>query len=265
MNPEIEMTLDEAVQSVLVLLTGLDVTQVPEFDRYYVVTNSLNRALRANSLEVEWSYYSGVENVGRLRAGDRGFTLSRSLRPRLQGDDACRLVDRNGDARGWAYALPRESLHKYSGRNGLWFSVTRREVSFSRAIRSDEAGLELELPVMRAPIAFRLPKRGPDPRDTVPKVPAEIREQIVDFDWPDLIVMRAAMYFAMSNALYQPRVQMLEDQHKDMMYQLKERDESHTDSPFQNEFILPMQSDIYGGQTSVGHMHPHADERSYLG
>jgi hypothetical protein len=49
--------------------------------------------------------------------------------------------------------------------------------------------------------------------------------------------------------MMQPRVQTLEEQYKDMMYQLIERDTNFTDSPNQNEFIVPVQNDIYGEST----------------
>jgi hypothetical protein len=54
-------------------------------------------------------------------------------------------------------------------------------------------------------------------------------------------------------------VQTLEAQYKDLMYQLIERDDRATDSPFQNEFTVPVQNSLEGG--SVAHRHPHADER----
>ncbi len=53
MNPELKLTLDEGIQEVLGLLTGLDMTYDPQYDRYRVIGRMLNRALRANALEHE--------------------------------------------------------------------------------------------------------------------------------------------------------------------------------------------------------------------
>ena len=47
MNPEVSMTLDEAVAEVLGLLTGLDLEYRPEHDRYQTVTRAINAALKA--------------------------------------------------------------------------------------------------------------------------------------------------------------------------------------------------------------------------
>ena len=48
--------------------------------------------------------------------------------------------------------------------------------------------------------------------------------------------------------------------YKDLMYQLIERDDRTTDSPYLNEFAVPIISDI-NGSYSGPHGHPHADER----
>ena len=40
-------------------------------------------------------------------------------------------------------------------------------------------------------------------------------------------------------------MQTLDAQYKDLMYQFIERDDKHTDTPFQNEFFVPVQNGIY--------------------
>lgn len=260
-NPQTAKTLDEAVLEVLGTLTGLDLTYRPDMDRYRVIVRQLNRALAANALEHEWSYYSSLEDVGVAHAGDRKLTLRSSVRLRKVGDDAVRLTTENGDARVWAYILPRESLHKYVGRPGLWCSITRDVLEFSRPLHNNEAGFRIKVPVMREPRLFELPPL-PDTDVPVPDLPQSTRDQLLDFDYPDMIIARAAALNAQSDPLHQPRAQYLEDQWKDMMYQLVERDDQHTDAPYLNEFFVPIESDIYGGYTGY-HPHPHSDERRW--
>lgn len=93
MNPELTFTLDDAVGEVLGLLTGLDLSYDPELDRYRAITKQLNRALRSNALEQEWSYYSSVLSLGMVSTGDRELLLPTAQRPRIINDDAVRLVD----------------------------------------------------------------------------------------------------------------------------------------------------------------------------
>lgn len=91
-------------------------------------------------------------------------------------------------------------------------------------------------------------------------MPEEVRNQEIDFPYPDVVILRAAMYYAMTDPVMQPRVQTLEAQYKDLMYQIIERDDRNTDSPFENEFIVPVQGGLaYPGFGGMGHMHPHAD------
>lgn len=262
MNADVDLTLDEAVQEVLGLLTGLDLTYAPQYDRYRVVTRFLNRALRQNALEHEWSYYSSVETVGLAQAGDRDLALRATVRPRIVGDDAVRLVDQNGNVAVWAYLLPRDSLHKYNGRyNGLWASITRTTLSFSRPLTSGMEGLEIQVPVMREPRMFKIPPVPDDPNATIETIAEEIREQTIDFDFPDVVIIRAAWLYAQSDPIMQPRVQTLEAQYKDLMYQLIERDDRHTDSPFINDFFVPISNSVDGGGSGWFGNHPHGDER----
>ena len=265
MNTQLHMTLDEAVDEVLSSLNGLDLTYVPEFSKYYAVTRMINKALRVNATEVEWSYYSAMEDVGVAALGMRELALRGSVRPRLNGDDSVQFVDADGVARVWAYFLPRDSIGKYPSRNGLWASVTRNKLVFSRPLGGAEAGLNVRMPVMREPTMFRLPARPEDPYDPVVTVPAEVREQLLDFDYPDLVLYKAAQLVAESDPVLQPRVQAMEAAYKDLMYQLKERDEKNTDAPFQNEFFVPIQSSLYGAGngSALSHGHPHSDERQW--
>lgn len=260
-KPNVSLTLDDAVAEVLGHLTGLDLTYQPEMDRYYAITRHINRALRLNAQEVEWSCYSSMETVGTTRPGVREYDIRSSIRPRVMNDDAIQLVDGKGVTRLWAYVLPRESIHKYANRQGLWVAVTGKVVTFSRPFTRFESGLKIVMPAMREPVMFELPKRPLDPNEPVPTVPDEVRDQLVDFDYPDVIILRAAAMDAASNPVLQPRVQTLEGQWTDMMYNLKERDERFSDSPYMNEFRVPVENGIYDSAPSWTHGHPHSDER----
>ena len=263
MNPDVAVTLDEAVQEVLSTLTGLDISYRPELDRYRAVTRVVNKALRLTALDSEWSYYSSVESIGIASLGDTEVQMRSTVRPRIINDDAVRLVDDNGVPRVWAYFLPRDSLHKYNGRQqGLWCAHTRSSLQFSRALGHGEAGLTIQVPVMREPRMFRLPTLPEDENEPVPTVPQDVRDQLLDFDYPDLVLARAAFLYAQSDPVAQPRVQTLEEQYKTMMYALTERDERNTDSAYQNDFFLPIAGDIHGPIAGL-HSHPHSDERRW--
>jgi hypothetical protein len=262
MNPETLLTLDDCVGEVLGLLTGLDLTYDPRMDRYRAVVRQLNRALRSNALEKEWSYYSDVEEVGTASAGETMVQVRSSLRPRIVNDDAVRLVAADGCPVRWAYFLPRDALHKYRNRGGLWCSVTRNTIEFSRPFTSGEDGLSIQVPVMREPRMFRLPAQPEDENASAVDVPEAIRNQPLDFPYPDLVTLRAAFYYAQTDPVMQPRVQTIEAQYKDLMYQIIERDDRNTDSPLQNEFFVPVQNSLHG-HTDMSHLHPHADERLF--
>lgn len=259
-NPELQLTLDDAVAEVLALLTGLDLSYDPRLDRYAAITRQLNRAMRACAVEKEWSFYSDVVSVGTSAQGENEIWMSHLRRPRIINDDAVRLVDSDGIVRFWAYFLPRDALHKYRARSGLWCSVTRNVLTFSRPFVECESGLDIQLPVMREPVMFRLPEQPEDPNEPLVTVPEEIRNQLVDFPYPDLVVLRAAFYVAQSDPVMQPRVQTIEAQYKDMMYQIIERDDRFTDSPYLNDFTVPIENDLHSG-FEWNHGHPHADER----
>jgi hypothetical protein len=112
---------------------------------------------------------------------------------------------------------------------------------------------------MREPKMFRLPAQPVDPEDPLVDVPQEVLDQEIDFSYPDVITMRAAFLVAQSDPVMQPRVQTIEAQYKDLMYQAIERDDRNTDSPYMNEFAVPVQASLHGGGS--WHGHPHADER----
>lgn len=152
-----DMTLDEAVGEVLNYLTGFDLHYVAELDRYRSITKTLNRALRLVATEQEWGYYSAIIDMGELTQGQTEIVLSRTKRPRIIMDDSVRLVDSKDNIHEWAYILPRESVHKYQGRTGLWVGVTENKLTFSRPIQAKEAGLRAIVPVMREPREFLVP------------------------------------------------------------------------------------------------------------
>lgn len=258
-NSNTVMTLDEAVAEVLALLTGQDMSYDPRYDRYQVIARTINRALRSTALEKEWSYYSDVRAIGTAVAGDNSIVLPTSVRPRMVNDDAVRLVNKYGQAVEWAYFLPRDAIHKYPGRVGLWCSVTRNTLTFSRPFKTHENGYEIQVPVMREPEQFAIPVPPEDPNAALVPVPAAVRAQEIDFPYPDLVVLRAAFLYAQTDPIMQPRVQTLEAQYKDLMYQIIERDDRMTDSPFLNDFTLGIQSGIH--HDGPVHWHPHADDR----
>ena len=250
-NFEVALTLDEAVAEVMGLLVDNDLELVPELDRYQSVTRHLNKALRHVAREAEWSYFSSIENVGSAHRGDRVVELRASVRPRIINDDAVRLVHPDtGAVCVWAYWLPRDSLHKYTGTD-LRVSHTRSAIEFSRPFFEGEDGLEIHVPVMREPRMFRLPEQPEDPDEPLVSVPEDIRNQEVDFDAPDLVVARAAYTYSQTNPLWQPRAQTLEANYKDTMYSLQERDTRNTDTPYQNEWNLGIQGDaVISGRRS---------------
>jgi hypothetical protein len=238
-NPDVTMSLEDAVQEVLMLLTGQDLTYDSTYDRFRVITRHLNRALRTNALELDWSYYSEELNLGAVTEGDQKFAINTSYRFRVNGDDAVRLVTSDGHPISWAYVLPRNALHKYYNREGLWCSVTRNQLTFSRPLYASEEGLFVELAVMREPRPFVVP-------DSEEPFDQEVLDQQVDFDLPDLITARAAWTYAQTDPVMQPRVQTIEDQVDALKYQAMERDTKFTESPYSNEIIVPVQNTIYG-------------------
>lgn len=264
MNENVKITLEDAVEEVLGLLTGLDLSYEPNQDRFRAITRAINRALRANATETDWSYYSSTEQVGYAYEGERVVPIRADIRPRIIGDDAVRLVDRDGKIHAWAYFLPRDALHKYTRQpRGLWVAVTRQMLEFSRPFLYPENGLMIELPVMREPEMFRLPELPADHNAPIPEVPEDILKQPLDFDYPDVVIARAAYMYAQTDPLMQPRAQTLEQEYKNLMYQLIERDDRNTDAPYLNDFIIPITNSIDGPYFSTSHSHPHSDAGWY--
>lgn len=261
-NSEVMLTLDDGVAEVLNILTGLDLQYDPRFDRYYAITRALNRALRANALEHEWSYYHSMFEAGPVVAGEQTMLLSSNVRARIIMDDAIQLCDpESGRPVLWALWIQRDATHKYAWSAELRASVTRNTISFNRPFSLEEAGLLLKLPVMREPFMFRLPAQPDDAYQSLVDVPVEIREQPLDFDYPDIICQRAAYYVAQTDPVMQPRAQTLEANFKDLMYQLIERDDRNTDSPVQNPWTLGISGSLDGEPGKRSHGHPHADDR----
>lgn len=243
-NPEVTMTLEDAIKDVLNLLTGLDLAYDPDMDRFRAITKHLNRALRSNALEANWSFYHEVAEQDLTgQAGETRFPISTDYRFRVISDDSVRVLNEDGLPVAWAYFLPRDALHKYRNRAGLWCSFTRNVLTLSRPLPDAYDGMTLEIPLMREPRLFRLPDDPTEEADPV------VLSQEVDFEFPDVIIARAAWLYAQTDPVMQPRVQTLEDQYKDLMYQLMERDTAFTDTPYQNEIIVPVQGDIYGEPT----------------
>ncbi len=261
-NAEVQMTLDDAVAEVLGQLTGLDLEYDPRLDRYRAIVRQLNRATRAMALEHEWSWYADTKSVGLAVEGVRDVVISSTMRPRIINDDAVRLVDDNGNPVVWAYFLPRDAIHKYTESRGLWVSILRNHLIFSRPFNKAEAGLDVQVPVMREPRMFRLPDLPTDlpAGEELPQVPDAIRNQLVDFPYPDVVIARAAYYTASSDPVMQPRAQTLEAAYKDLMYQLIERDTSNTDTPYVNDYRLDLHNSVAGGDY-FPHQHPHSDWR----
>jgi len=258
-NPETELTLDEAVAEVLGELTGLDLQYAAESDRYYAITRAINRALRSNALEKEWSYYSSVVSIGTAVEGVQQMPMVSTIRPRITNDDAVRLVDTEGDIMRWAYFLPRDALHKYYYRNALYAAVVNSMLIFNRPFFKQEEGLDVQVPVMREPTMIRLPAQPEDPNAASVPVPQATRDELIDFQYPDLIVLRAAFYYAQTDPVMQPRVQTLEAQYKDLMYQIIERDDRNTEAPEQNAWSLGISGSLRGERAYP--LHPHADGR----
>lgn len=308
----LRVTLDGAVGEVLNHLTGLDLHYVAELDRYRSVTRFLNRSLRLTATERDWSHYASIEELGTVHRGQTSLYLRPGRRPRLITDDSVRLVDADGRIHTWAFWLPRESLHKYQNRAGLWVASIRNEVQFSRPISQSEEGLRAMAPVMREPVEFKIPETLEsvediqNPPDDLPSgadlvqlrnfhnpdiveewvfvpglppyqhedpegalkqlklTPHQIRNQVLDFPFPDLVILRAAAMYAASDPVMQPRVQSLEAAAKDLFYSLSERDTNHTDEPYRNDWAVPIQSSLNGGMFPSTHNHPHSDERTAL-
>lgn len=259
-NPDVAMTIDEGVAEVFSRLTGLELQYDPAYDRWRAVARAINRGLRAVAREREWVRYFDEQVVGTAAEGVQTVRLRASSRPRITGDDAVRLLDENDLVREWAFFLPRSAIEKYRGRRGLWVAHLRDALRFSRPFTAAEDGLKISMPTMREPRMIELPPQPKLPSDVQPAIPQQVLDTEIDFDYPDLVVAKACYFYAQSDPVMQPRVQQLDAEFKDLYYALNEQEDRSTDSPFLNEFTVPIQSDIYGSG-SWDTLHPHGDER----
>lgn len=252
-NPELQITLDQAVYQIQQRLFGLEQHWKPESPKYYLTVDFLNQALRMVATELEWNYFASTEEVGTCQQGVNRVPLRAAIRPRINIDDSVRLEDNDGVIHTWAHFLPREAIHKSPDRNQLWVAHEKASLQFSRGFRLGEAGLKIMVPVMREPKLFRLPDRPEDPMATEPlPVPIETRRELVDFEWPDLVILKAMYLYAQTDPILQPRVQTLEANYQDLFYALRDREQRNTDAPFMNPFFVPIENDIFG-HTPVSH------------
>jgi hypothetical protein len=187
------------------------------------------------------------------------LTDDASKRVRQTSDDAVRMVDSEGEPLAWAYFIPRDALHKQRHQPGWWVSVVRNTLQFSAPLPYVEDQYWIKVPVMREPYRFVIPASPADSGDPLPEFDPDERAKAVDFHYPDIIVARAAYMYSLTDPVIQPRAQTLQAEYKDLMYQAIERDDRYTDSPLQNNFIVPVQNGIYG--ESSFSLNPVADRR----
>ena len=246
----VQLSLQESVNEIHNILTGLDLTYEDRYDIFHATVRQVNRSLRQVALEDEWAWYVEEVDAGTTTVDMTEVELNSAYRPRVQQDDAVRLVNANGITVSWAYYLPRDSLNKQMHRPELRVAFTKNVIKFSRPLQLFESGLSIIVPAMREPKQTRLPEAG------ARLTPAEL-SRAIDAEYPDLIVAHAAWKMAMSNPLYQPRAQTLEEEFNDLKYALTERNTNHSDSPMRNNFV-PSYGDPY---LATPHVHPHSDRR----
>ena len=246
----VSMSLKDAVNEVHNILTGLDLTYEDRYDVFHATVRQINRSLRSVALEDEWAWYTEDADLGTTTEGQTEVDLMASYRPRVQQDDAVRLVNSDGHVVVWAYYLPRDSLNKYLYKPELRVAFVRNQIVFSRPIQLYESGLQIIVPAMREPRQTKIPDPGQRMTD------AELNRAL-DFEYPDMIIAHAAWQISMSNPVYQPRAQTLEEGFKEYKYSLTERNTNHSDSPLRNNFV-PSYGDPY---LTTPHRHPHSDRR----
>lgn len=246
----VTMSLRDAVNEVHNVLTGLDLSYDERYDIFHATVRQINRSLRKVALEDEWAWYTEDVDAGTSTEGQTTVELDSAYRPRVQQDDAVRLVNADGLPVKWAYYLPRDSLNKTTYRPELRVAFTRNQITFNRPLLKAEAGLQIVVPAMREPRQTRIPDSG------IRLTDADLNRAL-DCEYPDLIVSHAAWQISMSNPVYQPRAQTLEGEFSDLKYALTERNTNHSDSPMRNSFV-PSYGDPYLNPT---HAHPHSDRR----
>lgn len=246
----VQLSLREAVNEVHNILTGLDLEYEDRMDIFHATVRQINRSLRQVALEDEWAWYVEEVDAGTTTEGMTQVELSSSYRPRVQQDDAVRLTNSEGITVEWAYYLPRDSLSKYLYRRELRVAFTKNVILFSRPLQKFESGLSVIVPAMREPKQTKIPDAGQ-------QLSAADLVRAIDAEYPDMIVAHAAWKLSMSNPLYQPRAQTLEEEFNDLKYALTERNSNHSDSPLRNTFT-PSYGDPY---LAIPHGHPHSDRR----
>jgi hypothetical protein len=112
---------------------------------------------------------------------------------------------------------------------------------------------------MREPYRFVIPPPEEDPNEDLPVFDPVERAKAVDFHYPDIITARAAYMYSLTDPVVQPRAQTLEANYKDLMYQAIERDDRYTDSPLENNYVVPVQNGIYPESSFA--LTPQADRR----
>lgn len=243
-----ELTLQDAILEVHNVLTGLNLSFVDNTDIFHATARQINRSLRHITLENEWGWYAVEHDAGLSTEGQTEIQLPRSLRPRIEPDDAVRFTygGPDGATVAWAYFLPRDSTSKYEYQRVLKVQATRNTIRFSRPLLKSESGLSLIVPAMREPRQFELPPSGEEFKQT--QLIAKL-----DFEFPDLIVAHAVWQLSLSNPLYQPRAQTYEGLYNDLKYPLISRDTVHNDAPYINDFNLGI-----GEEPNSWHGHPHS-------
>lgn len=246
----VQLGLSEAVNEIHNILTGLDLQYEDRMDVFHATVRQVNRSLRQVALEDEWAWYVEEVDAGTSAEGMTEVELHSSYRPRVQQDDSVRLVNSDGITLYWAYYLPRDSLNKQMYRPELRVAFTKNVITFSRPLQRFESGLSIIVPAMREPKQTRIPESGQ-------RLSTADLARAIDAEYPDLIVAHAAWKMAMSNPVYQPRSQTLEEEFNDLKYALTERNTNHSDSPMRNTFV-PSYGDPY---LAIPHGHPHSDRR----
>lgn len=247
----VSISLREAVAEVHNILTGLDLSYDDRYDIFHACVRQLNRSLRTVALEEDWGWYADDLLLGVVSEGDQTFSVPPNVRLRVRQDDAIRLVDpATKKTVRWAYFLPRDSLSKYWAAPELRAAFVRNNVVLSRPLLAREEGLEVWATVMREPRQTTIPDSGT-------KIPDADLSRPLDFENPDMVIAHAAWQMSLSNPLYQPRAQTLEDVYNNFKYALTERDSDHSDSPMQNSFT-PSYGDPF---IAMHHPHPHSDRR----
>ena len=92
---------------------------------------------------------------------------------------------------------------------------------FSRPFLEGESGWDVQIPTMREPVMFRLPALPEDEDDPVETVDTDIREQPIDFPYPDLIVAGThcpPVGFEYDSVQMAKLVEKLQAAHPDIVY-----------------------------------------------